>query len=464
MNFSFLNRIIHVNQEMPALIGRQSRLSYLELDEKVRNTISVLERNGITKQSRVILPGTHDIDFVLLLLALWRIGAIPIPLNIRLKENERKDIISLASPVFTIPDTHTFDEIKYWDKGAAEQKNVEWDSGIILFTSGTTGIPKGVVLSITNLLSSADAVNNILLPSPEDKWLASLPFYHIGGIMILVRAFAAGLTVILPDSFEVSSTAYYLKEFRPAFMSFVPTVLKRLLENNVYPNSEVKFMLLGGGPVKDELAIEAVSKGWEILKVYGSSETCSMFTALHINDEINKLSSAGRPLNGNSIKIVSETKQELPNGEIGEIAVTGPTIFKEYLNNEAETQLRIKNSFYLTGDIGHLDHDGYLYIHSRRTDLIISGGENISPVEIENALLNIPEVQQACVIGITDEEWGQIPAAVVISEGYIDSESIIKALRNSLASYKIPKKIIFIDKFPLTPLGKINKEKLKALF
>lgn len=477
MNFSFLNTFIEVDQNSPAIVTRNFSINYYELDKRLNNICSFLHNKGIREGSKAAIPGIHNSDFILMLLALWKMGAVPIPLNTRLSNNELKSLLDFASPEFFLYDRNYYKGILDIDSHAipypienlpkaiqVKEENVDVNMPVIvIFTSGTSGIPKGVVLTIKNLLSSAAITNNILEPATGDSWLASLPFYHIGGIMVIVRALLSGLSVIIPESFDTANLKYFLDAHRPAFISLVPTVMKRLLENNVYPNSALKVVLLGGGPVNNELAVEAVSKGWNILKVYGASETCSMFTALHITKNTQKLSSAGLPLIGNTLKIVNEEHEEVPVGKAGEIAVSGPTIFKEYLNNESETRKKKDGNFYYTGDLGYVDDEGYLFIETRRTDLIISGGENISPTEIESALLKIPDIQQAFVLGIPDKEWGQIPVAVIKTSGIKDQAIIIAELRNVLASYKLPRKIYFMDEIPVNELGKVNREDLKKM-
>lgn len=474
IQFSMFGRNINVDPDKTALISDEQELTYKQLDERISRTVSALTELGLQSGSKAAVLGSHNAEFIILILSLWRIGAVPVPLNNRLKDDELKTILRIADPFILLIDKTSgrkieseYTQTAFPLAGESSQPEIQQlnstdQAGIVIFTSGTTGIPKGVVLTVNNILSSAGLTNKILLPEKDDAWLCSLPFYHIGGIMIFVRALTAGLTVIIPDSPDTNSIASSIEKHRPSFASLVPTQLARLMENQIKPRS-VKKLLLGGGPVDNKLANNAVTEGWRILKVYGSSETCSMFTGLSINENTEKLSSAGLPLPGNSLRIVNEERQELPPWETGEIAVSGPTIFREYLNNKEETEKRLQNGYYYTGDIGYTDDEGFLFIESRRTDLIISGGENISPAELETALLNITGIDKACVIGVPDEEWGQIPAAVLKSSLPLTEVYILDNLRTVLASYKLPKRFFFVEDMPENEMGKINRNKLRAI-
>ncbi len=234
----------------------------------------------------------------------------------------------------------------------------------------------------------------------------------------------------------------------------MPTTLDSLLKENVSPNKNLKYVFLGGGPSQTELITEAVKKSWPIVKVYGSTETCSMITALHPDEIKSKSDSSGKLIGQNKIKIMSKNKNDF-----GEVAVFSKSLFKEYYNDQSTTNNKLKNGWYLTGDFGRIDNEDYLYIESRRDDLIISGGENITSYEVESAIKKHPFVKDVFVFALQDKTWGQIVCAAIVSETI--SEDVIKDfLKEKIASYKIPKRFFIVNEIPRNEMGKANRTEL----
>ncbi len=332
----------------------------------------------------------------------------------------------------------------------------------MMFTSGSSGKSKAVMLSYENLIQSALIGDQILNQNKNDKWLASLPFYHIGGFSIIVRAFLSDASLIIPDSLNIEDISRAIEKHKPTLASFVSVQLQRLIDNNIRPNNELKNVLIGGGFTSRELSLAAIKKGWKITRVYGSTEVSSFVTAITVEDIQSKPGSSGKALYPNEILIVNESKMNVPANTRGEIIVNSPAVAKGYYKNQEETSQKIINGFYYTGDIGYLDNDGYLFVEARREDLIISGGENIVPKEVESAILNNSVVEDVFVFGLNNSEWGQeVAAAIVLKKNRkISSNELKLFLKKKLAGYKIPKKIFFISEIPRTSLGKVQKEKL----
>jgi o-succinylbenzoate---CoA ligase len=260
--------------------------------------------------------------------------------------------------------------------------------------------------------------------------------------------------VAFPESLKFESITSSLNEYNPTIISIVPTTLLRFNEKKIAPNKNLRYAFLGGGPAYDDVIINAGLLGWPIVKVYGSTETCSMVTALPIGEIEGRPSCAGKYFDGVILRIKNE-----------ELTIETPSLFKEYYKDEIETRNKIKNGEYFTRDFGWIDKDGYLYIESRREDIIISGGENISAKEIESVIKQNDSVEDTSVIPINDRKWGQIVCAVVqFKKGYeINKEELIAFLSCRIASYKVPKKFIFIDKIPRNEIGKINRKELLEL-
>jgi O-succinylbenzoic acid--CoA ligase len=270
---------------------------------------------------------------------------------------------------------------------------------------------------------------------------------------------------VLPSSLTTEDLAEEIKLRKPSLISFVSTQLKRILDAGIFPNKILRCVLLGGGYIDDGLILQALENGWPVAKVYGSTETSSLVTFLDCKNKKEKISSAGKPLNNNQIYIVDEKRNILPNNNKGEIAVKSDSCSVCYFNNPEETNNKFSEGNYYTGDFGFIDEDGYLFIEARRDDLIVSGGENVNPLEIQKVLKEFPGVLNTYVFGEEDKEWGHIISAAVKSEPgkNISADELKEYLTSKFSSFKIPKKFYFVDEFPLSPLGKVQKKRLMEI-
>ena len=285
--------------------------------------------------------------------------------------------------------------------------------------------------------------------------MASLPFYHIGGFQIICRSLYYGCTIVLPESLKTDDLVTAITNLNPTHISLVSAQLQKFCYLEQRANKSLKVTLVGGGFVDDELMIEADKLGWKPYRVYGSSETASMITAISANEIKAKSQSVGKALNNVEIIISDDS----------EILIKSNSLFKKYLDDEKETASKLIDGFYHSGDLGFVDADGYLFIEARRNDLIVTGGENVNPIEIEKALLQFPFIKDACVFPKQNKTWGQIVAcALVVTDSSIDIKSIKEKLKLILTGYKIPKEFYFVDELPRTSLGKLEREKIKKMF
>lgn len=481
MNYQIFNKS-EVSEDRPAIISSNRILSYREFYDEVKITAGRLNLLGVKKGSHQAILSGNNTDFIILLFALWHLQAVPIPMNIRLLDNEIKDLIDHSESEMIFIHSDLRDRISDQrkrifpfssdvDSTITDAANIEGsvpgadETALILYTSGTTGRAKGVMLSYSNLLHSAYSADEMIKHIPADRWLASLPFYHIGGISIPVRAFLFGASIVLPDSLKAEDIEVSLEKFNPTLASFVSTTLKQLLLSNVAPNPGLRLVLLGGGPIEDELAIKATEKGWIIAKVYGATETSSLVTSVNINQNPEKSPSAGKPLASNRIYIVDENNNRLAANKSGEVVVSGNSVMKGYWKETALSELKLKSNMYYSGDLGFLDQDGYLYIESRRTDLIVTGGENVNPLEVETALLKFTDIKEVCVFPLSDKKWGQTVAALIVQGSrLLNVKSLKECLKDNLSPFKIPKKIFYTDKLPRTSLGKIKREQIRQMY
>ncbi len=463
-----------------AILAGEESISYEQLDSEARKAALHLKSIGINENDKAAVVANNSPDFIYLILGLWEIGAVPVILNLRLLPKEIKSLAEFSGCNTILTDRGDCGEIDApstrvvnfpFTKLQGSSLSIKYAhhdlsrTALIMFTSGSSGKPKGVIISFGNLLHSAEAGNEYFRLNENDRYLASLPFFHIGGFSVIVRTFCSGACIILPDSLEIKNISAVIEEKNPSAISLVTTQLKRMLDGGVSPNPGLRSVLLGGGFIDEELVRRALSKGWPAAKSYGSTETSSFITVLAPEHFKGKSGSAGRPLNNNKIIIVNDERNPLPALQTGEIAVKSGSTASGYLNNPEETSKKFIDGIYYSGDFGYLDADGFLFVSARRSDLIISGGENIVPSEIENALKLHPIIKDACVFGIDDPLWGQAVAAALITEDFqiITTFDLKDFLKDKVEGFKHPKKLFFVEDFPRSELGKVLKEKLKEI-
>lgn len=460
-----------------ALLFGNSKITFQELFEQCSSLAFSLRQFGIGSGDKIALLFKHSSEIVFTINALWLAGAIPVLINTKNRFEEIKDQIEFADTKILITDEVNYEKVKslisikvvLFSQLNLRQLREKSDNNfqpenraIILFTSGSTSKPKAVIHTFNNLYHSVQLTCSVSPLSGNDLWLASLPFYHIGGLMIMVRALVTGAALSLSESTSYIQIKEALDKFNPSHISLVSTTLKQLLDVGVTPNQNLKYVYLGGGRIDSTLCRLAIDNGFPVIKVYGSTETCSMISALPANDFTVKPESAGKPLDDVIIKIINDRNEFAEPLTKGEIVIRSKTIMQKYYNNEEETLHKIKNEFYHTGDYGWLDNDGYLYIDLRREDLIVTGGENVNPKEVEQFLIQLPSITDAFVFAEPDEKWGQIVCAVVVCSNIITEDELKEQLRNMMANYKVPKKFYFIDRIPRSELGKVEKHKLIA--
>ncbi len=313
-----------------------------------------------------------------------------------------------------------------------------------VLTSGTSGTRAAVTQTYGNHFSSAAASAFNLGIEPTDSWLCCLPVDHVGGLSILLRSVIYGTTAIIHPRFEVERVASEL-ERGATIISLVPTQLQRLLAADA-ALERARLILLGGGPVPDGILDQALARGANVVQTYGLTEACSQVCTLTAADATRKRGSVGRPLLGTEVQIGTR------DADGGEILVSGPTVAPGCAGPDGWLR---------TGDRGTIDGQGFLWVQGRIDDLIISGGENIAPEEVEQALLSHPAVSEAAVVGRPDSEWGAAVVALVVAAGGVGADELIEHCRGSLAPHKLPKRIEFVAQLPRTETGKLLRRELR---
>jgi len=459
------------------IIDDEERITFSDLHNLINGTAKYFLNNGVKSHEYIPILSDNSLQYVVTIFALWKISAIPVPINTRLRDEEVLSIVNIVgcSKIIKSSEFNEFlsefpsIEMKIESKSKLLQNrngaNLN-DTAVIIHTSGTSGKPKGVEITNNNLFQSYLSETKEFHYSSSDCFLASLPFYHIGGIAIINRALLSGGTLVVPRSLKQNDIVDSMLENNPSIISLVPTVIKRLIDSGASPNRNLRHLFLGGGASDDKLISAAFKNGWPVVKVFGSSETTAMVTACYGEELEQHPSSAGKSLDGVEIKILDETKKNINVKMVGEIAIKSPTIAKGYLNNELNWNDKIHDGYYLTGDYGYLDEDDKLFVVARRADLIVSGGENINPREIEKLINEQSAVSESFVFPIENEEWGQIPVAIILlkKDFTLERNKIIADLKLRLASFKIPKKIVFAKEIPKTEMGKVNIEEIKRLY
>jgi o-succinylbenzoate---CoA ligase len=334
----------------------------------------------------------------------------------------------------------------------------------IVFTSGTSGRPKGAMLSHGNHFWSATASAYHLGLLPDDRWLSVLPLYHVGGLAVLFRSCLYGTAAVLQEGFDLETVSRSLNEEGITLVSLVPTMLYRLLARQSWP-AQLRLVLLGGAAASPELLAQAAETGVPVATTYGLTEASSQVATLLPEGVRRKPGSVGRPLLFCEVRIVDEDGEPLPSGQHGEVVVRGPAVMAGYYGEPEATARVLRDGWLHTGDIGYLDRDGDLWLVQRRSDIIVSGGENVYPAEVEAALRAHPGIAAAAVAGLPDPEWGERVAALVVPAPgtRLEPAELLAFLHGRLAGYKLPRTLRVVAALPQTASGKIARAAVREL-
>lgn len=465
--------------DRPAIRFKDREFTFKELYDLAWDRAGRLTESGVKPDQFIGVLLRNHIDTVVILLALQLLGVKAVILNNRLTSEELSWQLKDSGSTILITEDIFHEKVKEIpaiicltkeELKSAPFKSPEikeevslTDVCTVMYTSGTTGHPKGVLQTYGNHWWSAVGSALNLGLREDDCWLCSVPLFHISGYSILMRSLVYGMKIVLHESFYEKQTIQDIHAEKVTIMSVVTTTLTRLvkeLNEDALP-SYFRCMLLGGGPAPLPLLEKCVDKVIPVFQSYGMTETASQIVTLSPEYSITKLGSAGKTLFPSQLKIIDDEGNTVEAFQSGEIAVKGPNVTVGYLNREEETQRKMKNGWFQTGDIGYLDDEGFLYVQDRRSDLIISGGENIYPAEIEGVIMSHSQVIDAGVIGKNDDKWGQVPVAFIVREGIISAEEVISLCYQKLAKYKVPKEIYFVDQLPRNASKKLLRRVLR---
>lgn len=483
------------------------KTTYSQFHQQVLTIANRLLDEGVKPGSRVAIMAKNSQNYVEIFHACLHVGAVLVGINWRsvsaevryvlddsqselvfvdhdffnVIENIENEVKTVNKIIALTKEHKTFTNFSSWKKDAKSTainiENInEQDTAIQLYTSGTTGHPKGVELTHKNLLTELKMifVSNWTQWDDHDVSLVCLPMFHVAATVWGLVGIAAGITSILTREFNPSEVLDLIEEHKISKAFLVPSVLNFLINDpsiNGRDLSTFNFVGYGASPITEGCLQSALRIfKCDFVQVYGLTETTGSVTYLpakeHYIENNPRLRSCGIANDGVELRIVNDAGEVLDTGEVGEIIVKADVVMKGYWNNKEATNKSIRDGWFYTGDAGFMDEEGFLFIHDRVKDMIISGGENIYPAEVECALSLHPAVKEVAIIGIPDQKWGEsVKGFVVVKEGArVSQEELIEHARQHIAGFKVPRSISFIDALPLNPSGKILKKELRAPF
>lgn len=511
----FLSIAHSICPEREMIVFSGMRWTYAQIAERVNRLAHALLDLGIRKGDRVGMLQVNCSQYIEAYFASAKIGAIFVPINFRSKAEELSYLISNAeAKLLFVGNTYLEVVDSIMPQLATEMNCISVDAKVgtklyfedlfresppdevvdsieddditvLMYTAGTTGRPKGVPLRHSGFVSYVLENVEPATPEKEEKNLVTVPLYHVAGIQAMMAAVYGGRTMVLMRQFEVKEWLETVQREKANRAMLVPTMLRWIIDNpdfDDYDLTSLKVITYGAAPMPFEIISKAIKKmPWvQFINAFGQTETASTITALGPEDhyirgteeevakKLKRLSSSiGKPLRDVEVRIVDDAGNTLPAFEVGEILAKGPRVMSGYWKDEERTSKVITSDGWLrTGDRGWIDEEGYIYLAGRADDMIIRGGENISPDEVEDILYSHPKIEEAAVIGVADPEWGQQPRAIVVLKkgAQATPEEIIEYCHEKLAGFKRPRSVIFIDSLPRNPMGKVLRKKLGEQF
>ena len=484
-----------------ALLNETRKLTYNEMAQEVNQLARTLyEYYRIREGDRVAILSNNRIEYIQLFFALAKLGCIVVPLNTRLTPAELefqlkdsgasslilaqdfletglqlqaacslKHVISLDETEQT---SALLQQASQHDSSHLDPLDIDWNQPfIICYTSGTTGRPKGAVLTHQNMYWNA--INNIVALDihSEDVVITLLPLFHIGGVgLFAFPALFAGATVVVPKRFEPTATLKMIENESVSIVMGVPTILDLLRKSPQFAATNfesIRWFYSGGAPCPHELLHFYHDRNLPLGQGFGLTETSPSVFMLSKEDYKRKLGSIGKPVMACDVRIVGDNGQEVGANEVGELVVRGPNVIKEYWNLPEEQGKSFKDGWFYTGDLVKKDAEGFFYITGRKKEMIISGGENVYPLEVEQVLQKHPAVEEVAIIGVPHEKWGEVPFAIIaVKAGYASSveAELRRHCLEQLAKYKAPHHYEFVNALPKNATGKIDKAGLKNMY
>ncbi len=484
---SWIERHAAFSPQKTALRYGGADIAYAGFARHIERVAATLTALGVRRENAVAYLGLNHPDALALLFACARIGAMFMPLNWRLAPAEHARMLGDCTPrvLFVEPAfaAHATDigslpasvrrlplEPGVWTGGGAAPRVGDEDSPVLLcYTSGSTGAPKGVILTQRALIFNAVNSSHMHDLTSTDRVLTTLPLFHVGGLNIQTTpALHAGASVTLHPKFDPLAALEAIERERITLAVLVPAQLMAMMDSPRWKSadlSSLRMITTGSTIVSREFVEKVNARGVPLVQVYGSTETCPIASYVRVEDAERKAGSAGVSALHCELRIAADDGSDVPAGRDGEILVRGPNVATGYWNAPGLSAETFAGGWYRSGDVGHFDDEGHLHVVARKKDMIISGGENIYPAELENILVQAAAVQEACVVGRPDERWGEaVVAVVVLKPGARMTEAEVMALfQGRIARYKHPREVRFETQLPRSALGKILKDEVRAM-
>ncbi|MUK88467.1 o-succinylbenzoate--CoA ligase [Ornithinibacillus sp. L9] len=470
-----------------ALLSRDNKYTYKELSKKVNEMQALLHYQfQLQKGDRVAILAHNREEYLITYFAIAQLGLVAVPLNIRLTapelafqiqdsgaltilyENETKELFKTLCSHVNFENAYSFDdEIVAQNNLIADVAiDVTNDPFVICYTSGTTGRPKGAVLTQANMFWNALNNQYAIDITSEDNVIVLLPLFHIGGIgLFAFPTILTGGTVVIPGKFEPEHAIKTIEDHKISIVMGVPTILDAIRKHPLFETanfSSVRWFYSGGAPCPEELIKAYIQRGFPLGQGMGMTETSPTIFMLTKEDYKRKIGAIGKPVMFCDISLVDGNGIPVEKGEIGELLIKGPHVMKEYWGLPERTKEAIRDGWFYSGDLMRQDEEGFIYVAGRKKDMIISGGENIYPLEVEQVLKELPEINEVAVIGRKDKKWGEVPIAFISfnPKQFLSEEEMDLFCRTKLAKYKVPKKYTIIEDLPKNATGKIDKKAL----
>ncbi len=497
----FLTKRAQLNPKREAIVEveRDRRFTYAEFNARTNRIANALLERGVQKGDRVAFLMMNGVEYLVSYFAVAKIGGIMVPLNWRLVPDELDFILTDSGATVMVSDTE-FDnqcaalqgrdlDVKHWirvgDAGSCPDFAEDYEAVVkgassdepeirasdddllfIMYTSGTTGHPKGVVHSHNTTAWASFTLNMTGDIRDGDRYVQMLPLFHVGALTPATAVVHRGGTLVLLRQFDPTVAFEVIAKEKVNIGLAVPAMLQFMWATPARETadySSLRWFMCGAAPVPIPVIEQYGEIGIEILQVYGLTESCGPACLISSEDAMAKAGSTGPAFFHTDVRVVNDAGEDIQPGEIGEVIIRGPHMMLEYWKRPEATAETIKNGWLHSGDLATVDKERFVYIQDRKKDMIISGGENIYPAEIENVLMGNPQIKECAVIGQPSDKWGETPVAIVVlNEGQsAEGQEILDYCHGKLARFKMPKHVEFTDEIPRNPTGKILKRILR---